>query len=285
MSVFDPRPCILGEGPLWHPTRGQLFWFDIIDRKMLSRVGETALTWAFDECVSAAGWLDPDRLLIASETKLFTFDLRTAATETIIPLDADNPLTRSNDGRADPWGGFWIGTMGKAFERDAGAIYRFYKGELRTIAREVTVANAICFAPDRSVGYYTNTPTRQIMRVPLHPDTGWPEGEPQVHLDLKADKLFPDGAVTDAAGNLWVAQWGAARVACYAPDGTLLHTVSVDAEQASCPAFGGPDLRDLYVTTAAVDTSDASRTKYPGTGQTFVINDVGQGVPEPRVIL
>lgn len=285
MTVFDARRCVLGEGPLWHPERQQLFWFDIMDHKMLSRVGDTALTWEFGECVSAAGWLDTDRLLIASETALFAFDLSTDTSEYVQALEAENAVTRSNDGRADPWGGFWIGTMGKHAEPQAGAIYRFYRGELRQIASDISIANAICFAPDRSVAYYTDTITGQVLRVPLHPDTGWPNGDAVVHLDLKSDGLNPDGAVTDAVGNLWVAQWGAARVACYAPDGAFLKAVPVDAEQASCPAFGGADLTDLYVTTAAVNTSEASRARYAGTGQTFCIAAAGQGLPEPRVIL
>ena len=84
----------------------------------------------------------------------------------IAPLEADNPVTRSNDGRADPWGGFWIGTMGFNAEPQAGAIYRYYKGEVLPIVRNITISNAICFAPDRSCAYYTDTPTRQIMPMP-----------------------------------------------------------------------------------------------------------------------
>ncbi|MEP4197816.1 MAG: SMP-30/gluconolactonase/LRE family protein [Aliishimia sp.] len=284
-AVFDNRVCMLGEGPLWHPMRNQLFWFDILNHRMLSRDGDDALTWQFSEAVSAAGWLDQNRLLIASETKLFTFDLTDGRQEAVHPLEAENPITRSNDGRADPWGGFWIGTMGHHTEANAGAIYRFHQGELRTIADEITVSNAICFAPDRSCAYYTNTPTHQIMRVALHPDTGWPEEDAQVHLDFSKDGYFPDGAVTDAAGNLWVAQWGMSRVACYNTQGTLLRVVDAGATQTSCPAFGGADLRDLYITSAAVNVRDDVRASHPATGQTFIAKGMGQGVAEPRVIL
>ena len=113
-EVFDATPCELGEGPLWHLERNQLFWFDIIGMRLHAREGDETRTWQFGEHVSAAGWIDRDRLLIASETALFSFDLGTGRHETVCPLEADEPRTRSNDGRADPWGGFWIGTMGKA---------------------------------------------------------------------------------------------------------------------------------------------------------------------------
>ncbi len=126
--IHDDRPCELGEGPLWHPERNQLFWFDILSQRLLTRTAEGPLAWAFPHRVSAAGWVDRDRLLIASEVALSLFDLATGQATPVVSLEADTPATRSNDGRADPQGGFWIGTMGKRAEPGAGAIYRFYRG-------------------------------------------------------------------------------------------------------------------------------------------------------------
>jgi sugar lactone lactonase YvrE len=112
MTVFDARICGLGEGALWHPRRGQLFWFDILGKRMLTQTPDGPQDWTFAEMVSAAGWLDHDNLLIASETALFRFDLTTGQRHNVVALEANNPATRSNDGRADRQGGFWIGTMG-----------------------------------------------------------------------------------------------------------------------------------------------------------------------------
>ena len=175
-QVFDPRACRLGEGALWHPLREQLFWFDILGKRLLSRTGKTPLEWRFEEHVSAAGWVDSGRLLIASETALFLFDLNDGTRTDVVPLEADNPVTRSNDGRADPWGGFWIGTMGKNAEAGAGAIYRYYKGKLRRLFTNITISNAICFSPDTHYAYFTDTRTRCIMRQALGAE-GWPNGE------------------------------------------------------------------------------------------------------------
>ena len=281
-DAFDTRICELGEGPLWHPKRQQFFWFDILGMSLLSREGDQALEWQFDEHVSAAGWIDHDRLMVASETALWQFDLSSGEQSFLCALEAENPVTRSNDGRADPWGGFWIGTMGKEAEPNAGAIYRYYRGELRKVAGQISISNSICFAPDRSVAYFTDTPTKTIMRVALEAETGWPTSAPQTHLDLTAFGSGPDGAVTDKDGNLWLATWGAGAVVCYAPDGTLVQTIKADAKQTSCPAFGGPNLRDLYITSAAVGLEDSG---YGRDGCTFVARDVAQGLPEPRVIL
>ncbi len=277
-AIFSDTLCTLGEGPLWHPERGQLFWFDILGKRLLTRDAAGERRWDFTECVSAAGWVDRDRLLIASETALLLFDVETGARETVVALEADNPATRSNDGRADPQGGFWIGAMGFKAEPGAGAIYRFFRGELRRIVDRVTIPNAICFAPDGRSACYTDTPTGRILRQPLDP-AGWPTGDPSVFLDLSREDFGPDGAVIDAEGCLWNAQWGAGRVARYAPDGRLLSAWPVPTPQASCPAFGGPDLTTLFVTTAA------EGGLAPPAGMTFRIETGVTGQREHRVRL
>ena len=277
--IFDDRTCELGEGPLWHPLRQQLFWFDILGKRLLTRDGDTPRAWTFDDYVSAAGWIDETTLLIASSRALLRFDIETGAAEDLIALEADNPVTRSNDGRADPWGGFWIGTMGINLEQDAGAIYRFYKGALRRLYSSITVPNAICFHPSDPIAYFTDTPTRVIQRQALDPETGWPLGAPTPFIDLTDEALNPDGAVMDADGNLWNAQWGANRVACYDPSGTFLQAISFPGIQTSCPAFGGPDLSTLFVTTAAEGLSG------DGEGLTYTQTTPATGQQEHRVLL
>ncbi|WP_299829536.1 SMP-30/gluconolactonase/LRE family protein [uncultured Roseobacter sp.] len=283
-EVFDDRRCFLGEGPLWHPLRGQLFWFDIIGQKLLSRDDSGPLAWAFDEPVSAAGWVDQDHLLIASASALWQFDLRDGTRTQICALEQDTAATRSNDGRADPWGGFWIGTMGRETEPGLGAIYRYFRGNLRKLIGDITISNAICFAPDRSCAYFTDTATQQLMRLPLDRD-GWPSGAPELFIDLGPDDLNPDGAVVDRSGTLWVAQWGAGRVAAYAPDRSFLRAVAVPGVHATCPAFGGADFSTLFVTSARQGLPAGVAHDQSPHGQTFAIHDVGEGAPEPRVIL
>lgn len=279
--VFDPRTATLGEGPLWHPERGELFWFDIIGKTLFSVLGN----WTFDMQVSAAGWVDREILLIASERGLHRFDIASGDLSDLVALEADSPATRSNDGRADPWGGFWIGTMGKNADPGAGAIYRYYQGELRRLYAPLTIPNAICFSPDRKFAYFTDTPTRQIMRQPLRAADGWPDGDAKLHIDLRASGHFPDGAVVDADGNLWCAEWGSARVACYDPDGTYQRHITFAAPHTSCPGFGGTDLSQLFCTTARLDLDAAALERHPFSGCVFVADSGTHGQAEHRVRL
>lgn len=279
-TIFDDRICQLGEGPLWHPERGQFFWFDILGRRLLSRDAGQPLEWKFDRMASAAGWVDRDRLMIGTETGLALLDLRDGALEPVAGIEADDPATRSNDGRTDRQGGFWIGTMGKGGETGRGAIYRYYKGEVRQLVEGISIPNAICFSRDGGLAYYADTPEGKIWAQPLDRD-GWPQGEPELFLDLRPERLRPDGAVIDSAGVLCVSCWGAGAVIRFAPDGRQLDRIEVGGRHSSCPAFGGSDLRDLLVTTAlqGIESPDAAQ------GLTYLARTEVAGLPETRVIL
>jgi sugar lactone lactonase YvrE len=105
VNVFDAGVCSLGEGALWHPTRNQFFWFDINNNALFSQDEGTRIRWDFDANVTAAGWVNDTQLIIAHETSLLLFNVETRESEKVVDLEAADPITRSNDGRADPWGG------------------------------------------------------------------------------------------------------------------------------------------------------------------------------------
>ncbi len=98
--------------------------------------------------MSAAGWVDRDTLMVAGASGLWRFDIETGDRERLVALEADRPDTRSNDGRADPLGGFWLGTMGRQAQTGEGSIYRYFRGEAQRLYRQITIPNAIWFPPD-----------------------------------------------------------------------------------------------------------------------------------------
>ncbi|MDB6454974.1 SMP-30/gluconolactonase/LRE family protein [Falsirhodobacter sp. 20TX0035] len=278
MQVFDATRCELGEGLLWHPERGQIFWLDIPGQRLHSRTDAGPLSWDLPETVSALGWIDRDRLLLGSETGLLRFDLRDGGWDRLVAIEADDPGTRGNDGSADPWGGFWLGTMGRKGEEGRGALYRWYRGELRVIRKPMTTPNAMAFDTARNRIYVSDTPDHIVWMWTLDAE-GWPEGAPQVFLDLSVEELNPDGGVVDTEGRFWSAQFGAGRVACYSPEGEFLRAEPLPASQTSCPAFGGPDLDVLFVTTGQENMTAEERAREPQAGMTFHARLVLDGRP------
>jgi len=283
-TVFDTTACQLGEGAFWHPMRQQFFWVDLVGKKLHTHAPDGLKTWTFPTMISAIGWVDENQIVITTETAFHLFNLETGTGQDIAPLESDNPVTRANDGRVDPFGGFWIGTMGKQAEDKAGAIYRYYRGEVRQLFPGISIPNSICFSPDAHFAYFTDSREGLIMRQALDQTHGWPKGAPEVFVDLSGQGWVPDGSVVDAEGNLWNAQWGNWRVAGYSPVGAFVRAIGFDAAHTTCPAFGGPDLTTLFCTSALQGITEADRATAHH-GMTFQAEGVAAGQAEYRLIL
>ncbi len=273
--------CQLGEGPL---VDGETLWFADIQGKRIHACkpdGSDWRRWDSPNHVSAFARTGTGRLLLASDRALEWFDPETGAREDIVALEADNPVTRSNDGRADRQGGFWIGTMGKKAEAEAGAIYRYYRGELRMLRDKVTIPNAICFAPDGSAAYFADTALDRVFRWQLD-DEGWPVGRAEIFHDRTGLPGSPDGAVIDSEGAMWLALWGGSRVIRIGTNGGQLDEIAVPASRVTCPAFT-PDLTGLLITSAREGMSDADRAAEPDAGCIFGAGIAVAGLEEPLV--
>lgn len=277
----------LGEGPLWHDERGELFWCSILAGELnaCDAAGKNHRIWPFGQAVSAAAIIDRNTLLVATASGLEHFDIDSGTRKAVCAFPKTDTRIRSNDGRAGPGGAFWIGTMGRDAEQAAGSLYRFAGGVLARKRRGMTIPNAICFSPDCEWAYFSDSPARSIMRWRLDPDTGDTIGEPEMFVDLRSENLTPDGAVTDAEGCIWNAQWGAGRVARYDPSGRFVDTVTVPAGQVTCPAFGGADMKTLFVTSAWEGMDAAQRRADPLAGAVFAVEAPVAGRPEFRIDL
>lgn len=277
----------LGEGPIWHHLRNELFWFDINEHRLhnANAAGEVLNVWQFDEPVTAAGIVDADSLLIATASKLVHFFPDTDMRETLMPLEAENTDTRSNDGRVDRHGGFWIGTMSQSGDSKGGAVYRYRRGDVEQLFAGIHIPNATCFAPDGHTAYWADTPTGMLYRCTLDAETGRPAGAWEVLIEARGQRGLPDGAVTDSQGYIWSARWGGGCVVRYAPDGEIDTVVDVPVSNVTCPAFGGGDLKTLYITTAQEGLGADELAAQPHAGSVFSTRVDVPGLPEMPVRL
>ncbi|GAB5428261.1 MAG: SMP-30/gluconolactonase/LRE family protein [Devosia indica] len=279
--------CALGEGPFWHAGRQQLFWFDINNKTLFAANAEGAVQnqWQFDEIVAAAAIIDDATLALASETGLKRFDMVTGETVHLVDIERDVPANRTNDSRVHPSGAFWIGTMVKDEGPKDGGVYHYRAGVLTKIISNAAIPNATCFSPDGRTAYWTDTPDQKILKCAVDPETGMPVGEWNLFADVSEHRGYPDGAVVDSAGYLWNARWGGSCVIRYAPDGSIDRIIEVPVSQVTCPAFGGKDLKRLFLTSANKTLSAEQLAEEKVAGGVFFIDLDVAGQPEPKIKL
>jgi sugar lactone lactonase YvrE len=284
--VLSAERCQLGEGPTYDPSTGTAWWFDILERRLFEcRIESGATTiHKLPTMGSALARIDAERQLIVTDEGLYIRFVADGRMELFAAVEADNPLTRSNDSRVHPSGTLWFGTMGRCAETGAGAIYALHAGKVVRLYPEISIPNAICFSPSGEIGYFTDTARNVFNRVPLDAATGLPVGDP-VPLIHHRDVGGLDGAVVDADGLIWNARWGGGCVDIYDPKGRHLRSLRVPALQSSCPAFVGPDLSQLLVTSAWQGMDATARAADPDHGRTFLLAAGARGRPEPDVKL
>jgi sugar lactone lactonase YvrE len=285
-SILCDERCHLGEGATYDAATDTAWWFDIPEGRLFEAClgGGPVRIHQLGRMASALARIDAARQLIAAEDGLYIRSVTDNLMVLYRPLEADNPVTRSNDARVHVSGTFWIGTMGRKAEVGAGAIYALFRGEISLLFAAVTIPNAICFSPDGALGYFADTATNVLYRVSLDPPTGLPRSAPEVLLRHSGVGGL-DGAVVDASGLIWNACWGGGCVDVYSPQGERLRCLHVPARQASCPAFVGPDLSRLLVTSAWQGMDEAARAADPEHGRTFLIEAGAHGRAEPDVNL
>jgi len=284
--VLSAERCHLGEGPTYDPATDTAWWFDILERRLFEcRLASGATTLhTLPNMASALARIDAERQLVVTDDGLYVRTLADGAMKLFAAVEADNPLTRSNDARVHPSGTLWFGTMGRRAETGAGAIYALHAGKVMRLYPDISIPNAICFSPSGETGYFTDTARNVLNRVALDAATGLPVGDPEPLIHHR-DVGGLDGAVVDADGLIWNARWGAGCVDVYDPQGQRLRSLRVLARQSSCPAFVGPDLSQLLVTSAWQGMDEAARAADPDHGRTFLLEAGARGRPEPDVKL
>jgi sugar lactone lactonase YvrE len=281
-ELFVDSRCELGEGPFWNPLLERLFWFDILNQTMLSAGtdGHIVDRITFKDTVSGGAVIDKDSLAIVQSGALLRYDFSTDTTSVIAEIEEDLPTNRTNDSRVDRTGSFWIGTMGRKAEAGVGGVYQYRAGQTTKVIENIRIPNSICFSPDGRTAYFTDA-GKMIVRCTLDPATGLPVGPWEDFFTMEGPG-GADGSVVDSEGYLWNARWGGGKVIRISPDGSLDKVVEVPGvSQVSCPAFGGKDLKTLYITTAREHMTPEELEREPHAGSVFAVELDVPGIAEP----
>lgn len=300
-----------GEGAIWHPGRRSLLWVDIEGKtlheyvptafgKVSCGTGElmsgtkpagsdtlrTVMTvpsvtrrWTFDRMVSTVVPETDSTVIVAVQNRVERIDLNSDTREVLARIDDRNGSVRTNDGKCDPAGRLWLGTMAFAGTPGAGTLYCLDPTGIPSVKLgSVTISNGIVWSADRRTMYYVDTPTRRVSRYRYDDSTGAIAYE-GIAVQIPEEMGFPDGMTIDRCGNLWIALWGGYGVGCWNPhSGELLHRIFVPCPNAASCAFGGENLDTLYITTAGGTPDSRLRQDYPLSGSLFVCKPGVYGV-------
>ncbi|PTR27367.1 L-arabinonolactonase [Luteibacter sp. OK325] len=284
---LSPHRQAHAEGVIWDDLTGLVRWTDIGASRLYAynpTTGATTETALPARLCCFALTDEPGVLLLALEKQLARLDTRD--TESLVVLEdiePELPGTRANDGRCDRGGNLIFGTLNERGPEQVASFWRYSReGKLARLALpKAAITNSICFSPDGTTMYFTDSPTAKIMACRYDASSGEVE---HIREFVQLDKgLEPDGSTVDAEGFVWNAQWGGSRVVRYAPDGRVDLTIELPARQPSCVAFVGPTLDRLVITSASKGLDVAVVGAEPLNGAIFIGTPArGRGLPEAR---
>lgn len=277
-----PVGATLAEGPVWHAAERAFYFVDIKGRRLhrCNEDGADRLSWqAPGEIGFALPMADGD-FICGLPGKLARF---TAAGnfDTVLEIEAQQPGNRCNDGYVDPAGRLWFGTMDNGETAPSGALYRLDARGLQAMDGGIVITNGPCHSPDGKTFYHTDTLGRVVYAYDCAPD-GSLSGKREFVRYAHGAPGHPDGSAVDAEGHVWIALFGGSRIERYAPDGTLAATVAMPCPNITKVAFGGADLRTVFVTTARKGMSEAALAAHPLAGGVFTFRVDTPGLPQHR---
>jgi L-arabinonolactonase len=289
-TLLVDSQCTLGEGIVWDSRRDALLWTDIEGATLwLHHTDDgSTRTWRLPDRLGSLAVCESGTLLLALAKGLFLADIDRPDAELAVtmltPLEPDLPTTRTNDGRTDRAGNFVFGTLNEQPERaPIGSFYQYSKrhGLRRLALGGVGIPNSICFSPDGRTMYYCDSTSGRILQCRYDAESA-EVSDVRPFAELGAGRGLPDGSIVDADGCLWNAAWGAAMVRRYTPSGSVDREIAVPAKNPTCPAFGGRDLTELYVTSARQEMTPEELAAMPDAGGVYAARPGVRGLPEAR---
>lgn len=275
----------LGEGPVWDERTQTVWWTDILAGNIYRSRPATDAVERFEvgSHVGTVGLCESGDLLLATARGILRFNPNSSALREIVnPLNGRSHL-RFNDGKPDPSGSFYVGTMSYEAEEGAGAFYRMSGGgELTAVLPNVTISNGLAWNKAHTKMYYIDTPTKVVTVFDYDASTGT-STNPQPAFAIPDSAGHPDGMTIDTEDELWIAHYGGSAVRRWNPEsGELMESIELPAAQITCCTFGGNNFDTLFVTSASQNLSEEELNAQPLAGAVFAIKMPYQGLPAFR---
>lgn len=285
MRILSKTRATLGECPVWDDRSQRLFWIDIeAGRLFATAMSGDETSWQLPERIGSFGLTTTtDVIVIALERGFAIYDLSSGQLDRIAmpqPLMDD---VRFNDGKCDPHGNFWAGTMSeKTHKAPEGHLYRLSSDcSVDVMHDKITVSNSLAWSADGADMYFADSPTKSIIRY----------ASPNHEHSLEKGSLFvgpdvfngvPDGSAVDADDRLWTAEWDGWRILVHDRQGRIAPELPLPIQRPTSCCFGGTDLTTLFITSASIDLSPQELEAQPKAGMVLAIENAGKGAPTDR---
>jgi len=289
VRVAVASAALLGESPFWHPRERALYYCDIPDRKLqrFDPASGELLHWDFDTDLASCAPCVDGQLLMAMRDGLWRFDPQTGVRKRLAEPPYDPAKERFNDGKCDPQGRFWVGTIYEPRDAAKATLHCWNGAKLVKRADNATVGNGLAWSPNGRTLYWSDTKAHTIYAFDFEPTSGelsgrrvfasFPVKQDGQSLDSYGGR--PDGAAVDAEGCYWVAMFEGQRLLRLSPVGELLREVRLPVRCATMPCFGGADLKTIYITTSREKRPAAELIAQPMAGCVLALDVDVPGLP------
>ena len=255
----------LVEGPLWHDREKAIYWVDIEGECFHRLSPDTGKqdTYHVGQPIGCLAFRSSGGLVLALQEGLGFWDFESQIFQLVKNPEEDRQNARFNDGRVDRKGRFWVGTLGEDAEN---SLYRLdLDGSIHTMETGITISNGIGWSPDDQIMYYTDSPLRVIYAYDFDSANGLIKNRRPL-VQVPEEEGFPDGLCVDSEGFIWSAHWDGWRITRYDPDGKVERVIPLPVQRPTSCAFDGPELNQLYITSAWTGLSEVDRREQPLAG-------------------
>lgn len=288
MKMFRPE-CLLeeqnelGEGPVWDDRLQELLWVDVEGRR-LQRYRPSdgrKMQYQMEQKISAVVPSEDGTWLMALADGFYRFDLETGSTTLIAYTEEETATNRLNDGKCDPAGRFWAGTM-SSWENRNGHLYVLEDGKLTKRLSEIGCSNGLAWTAEGTVMYYIDTFENFVYAFDYDAATGQIANK-RIVITFPEGEGSPDGMSIDSEGMLWIGHWGGWQIGRWNPlTGDKLATIPIPVRNVTSCAFGGENLDELYITTARIGNDEQQLSQQPLAGALFRVKLDVAGLPVRR---